>query len=98
MIANSLDLLDICRVLEAGNIDRSEYPLAKQSNCMLIQSLDDKMMFEACSESERDRICRDLKLVVARLGSKIIMNDRHLFDEILRRWHDSRRRSFVGST
>lgn len=77
----SVDLLDICRVLEARNIDRSKYPLAKQCNCLFIESLDENMMFEACSESERDGISRDLKLVVARLGSKIIMNDPCLFEE-----------------
>jgi hypothetical protein len=77
----SVDLLDICRVLEPRNIDRAKYPLAKESNCLLIQSLDETMMFEASDGQERNQLCRDLKLVVARLGSKIIMDDPALFYE-----------------
>lgn len=77
----SVDLLDVCRILEARNIDRAKYPLAKESNCLLIQSLDETMMFEASDGNERNQLCHDLKLVVARLGSKIIMDDPNLFYE-----------------
>lgn len=78
---HSVDLLDISRILEVSRIDRNRYPLAQRKNCLLIQCLDQKMLFEASTEKERDRLCRDLKLVVARLGSKIIMEDDQLFEE-----------------
>lgn len=78
---HSVDLLDISRILEVDQIDRSVYPLAQQRNCLCIRTLDGKMMFEASNEEERNRLCRDLKLVVARLASKIILDDQHLFHE-----------------
>jgi hypothetical protein len=78
---HSVDLLDISRVIEAGRVNRNRYPLAQRKKCLLIQCLDENMLFEASNEKERDRLCRDLKLVVARLGSKIIMEDSQLFEE-----------------
>ena len=77
----SVELLDICRILEPRNIDRAKYPPAKESSCLLIQSLDETMMFEASNGHARNQLCGDLKLVVARLGSKIIMDDPDLFYE-----------------
>jgi hypothetical protein len=78
---HSVDLLDISRILEVDHIDRNIYPLAQQRNCLCIRTLDGKMMFQASDEKERNRLCRDLKLVVARLASKIILDDQHLFNE-----------------
>ena len=78
---HSVDLLDISRILEVNQIDRKLYPLAQQRNCLCIRSLDRKMMFEASNEEERNCLCRDLKLVVARLASKIILDDQNLFHE-----------------
>jgi hypothetical protein len=77
----SLELLDISRVLEVNRIDRKLYPFAKRASCFLVESLDRKMMFEASSESERDRIVHCLKLTVARFASKIIVSDRQVLDE-----------------
>eukprot|EP00548_Thalassiothrix_antarctica_P017517 CAMPEP_0194186242 /NCGR_PEP_ID=MMETSP0154-20130528/46182_1 /TAXON_ID=1049557 /ORGANISM="Thalassiothrix antarctica, Strain L6-D1" /LENGTH=269 /DNA_ID=CAMNT_0038905153 /DNA_START=706 /DNA_END=1511 /DNA_ORIENTATION=- len=71
----SIDLLDIARVLEVNHVNRKKYPLAKSKKCLLIQCLEMKIFFEASSEKVRDKICDDIKLVVARLGSKIIMED-----------------------
>jgi hypothetical protein len=76
-----VDLLDISRIIEVSRIDRKRYPLAQKKQSLHIQCLDGQMLFEASSEMERDRLCRDLKLVVARLGSKIILEDETLFDE-----------------
>lgn len=77
----SLELLDISRVLEVNRIDRKLYPFAKRKSCFLVESLDRKMMFEASSEAERDRIVNGLKLTVARFASKIIVQDRQVLDE-----------------
>jgi len=77
----SLELLDISRILEVNRINRKLYPFAKRKSCFLIESLDRKMMFEASSESERDRIVNGLKLLVARFASKIIVQDRDVLDE-----------------
>ena len=77
----SLELLDISRVLEVNRIDRKLYPFAKRKSCFLLESLDRKMMFEASSESERDRIVNGLKLTVARFASKVIVQDVGVLDE-----------------
>lgn len=77
----SLELLDISRILEVNRIDRNLYPLAKRKSCFLVESLDRKMMFEASSEEERDRIVNGLKLLVARFASKVIVQDREVLDE-----------------
>lgn len=77
----SLELLDISRILEVNRIDRKLYPFAKRKSCFVVESLDRKMMFEASSESERDRIVNGLKLVVARFASKVIVQNRDVLDE-----------------
>lgn len=77
----SLELLDISRVLEVNRIDRKLYPFAKRKCCFLVESLDRKMMFEASSEAERDRIVEGLKLAVARFASKVIVQDHQVLDE-----------------
>jgi hypothetical protein len=78
---NTVDLLDITRILATNRVDRGKYPFAKPSRSLLIECLDQTMMFEASSESERDRIVHCLKLLVARLGAKIIMEDPSVFSE-----------------
>jgi hypothetical protein len=77
----SVELLDISRVLEVNRIDRKLYPLAKRNNCFLLETLDRKIMFEASCESERDRIVHNMKLMVARFGSKVIVRDQDVLDE-----------------
>lgn len=77
----SIELLDISRILEVNRIDRNIYPYAKKSKCLLLESLDRKIMFETSSESERDRIVNTLKLAVARLASKVIVQDDGVLDE-----------------
>ena len=77
----SVELLDISRVLEVNRIDRKLYPLAKRNNCFLLETLDRKIMFEASCESERDRIVHNLKLMVARFGAKVILRDQAALHE-----------------
>lgn len=77
----SVELLDIIRVLEVDRIDRKRYPLAKRDCCLLLECLDRTMLFEASSESERNRFVHGLKLLVARFGSKIIVEEHSVFEE-----------------
>ena len=83
-----VDLLDITRVLEVTKIDRRQYPFAPVKKCLMIHTLDEKIMFEAGSESERNRLVHSLKLTVARLGSKIIVEDPAVFDEFFSTGND----------
>lgn len=79
--AVSFDLVDVSRVLSVGTIERKYYPFAKPSSCFLIKTLDKSFLFEAKSADERERVVRLLKLVVARLGSKLIVGDQSFFEE-----------------
>lgn len=78
---HSVDLLDISRILKVKRVNRKQYPLAQHKKSFFVQSLESTMLFEARNEKERDRICQDFKLVVARLGSKVIMEDIEMFTE-----------------
>lgn len=75
------DLLDISRVVAVDHVDRNTYPLAKQSCSFYIVTLDQKLMFEAQSDAEKNWIVNGLKLMVARLGSKLLVEDHSVFDE-----------------
>lgn len=78
----SVELLNIVRVLKPTYIDREQYPFAKQRNCFTIHSnTNEEYLFEVFSEKERNRFVQGLKLVVARLASKIIVGDEDVFDE-----------------
>lgn len=77
----NVDLLDVTRVLEVNRVDRRHYPLAPRNKCLLVQCIDQKMMFEAGSQAERDRLVHTLKLTVARLGTKMIVEDKSVFDD-----------------
>ena len=79
---HSVDLLDIGKIVATDfGIDRQCFPFVKKSCSFLIQSFDRELVFEARNESERDEIVEGLKLLVARLGSKIIMGDGRVIDE-----------------
>uniref|UniRef100_A0A7S1FYE1 Uncharacterized protein n=2 Tax=Corethron hystrix TaxID=216773 RepID=A0A7S1FYE1_9STRA len=80
-IPNNIELLDICRIVPAVSIDRNLHPLAKLINSFSIETSDDIFMFEARSEEEKQRIIHGLKLVVARLASKLIVGDEDVYDE-----------------
>ena len=86
----SVELLNIVRVLKPNTIDRDQHPFAKQRNSFTLQSnTNDIYLFEAFSEKERDRFVQGLKLVVARLASKIIVGDEDVFDEFFTPWGQS---------
>jgi len=78
---HGIDLLDIARVLEVSKVNRKLYPFARKSCSFSIDTLEYSHVFEASSEAERSHIVQAIKLIVARLGSKIILNDNTVFDE-----------------
>ena len=47
----------------------------------MIQAYDKEMIFEAESANERDVFIEGLKILVARLGSKIIVGDKDVLEE-----------------
>jgi len=78
---HGIDLLDIARVLETSKVNRKIYPFARKSCSFSVETLEYSHVFEASSEAERGYIVQAIKLIVARLGSKIILNDNTVFDE-----------------
>jgi len=75
-----LELLDIIRVLD-DQVDRSKYPFAKRSCSFTTETSSEKYLFEATNNLERDKIVTGLKLAIARLGSKIVMQDESVLGE-----------------
>jgi len=78
---HSVDLLDISRVVPLSRVDRTLYPFAKRSCCFFIQAFDKELIFEAESTADRDNFIGGLKVLVARLGSKIIVGDKDVLEE-----------------
>lgn len=79
---HSVDLLDISRIVPADHyVDRVKYPFVKRSSSFLIEAFDQELVFEARDEIARDNVVEGLKLLVARLGSKIILGDGRVLDE-----------------
>jgi len=78
---HGIDLLDIARIFELNKVNRVLYPFARKQNSLSIETLEHSYIFEASSESEKNQIVYAMKLIVARLGSKIIVNDSSVFDE-----------------
>jgi hypothetical protein len=78
---HSIDLLDICKVFSAKVIDRSLYPLAKKSCCLMVRTSNREFLFEAENIRERDNFVESLKMLVARLASLIIVGDRNILKE-----------------
>jgi len=80
---HSVDLLDICKVipLDRINVDRHDYPFVRRSCSFLIQACDLEMVFEARNDVEKDYFVEGLKMVVARLGTQIIMGDGRVLEE-----------------
>lgn len=78
---HSLDLLDICKVFATKVIDRSVYPLAKRSRCLIIRTSSQELLFEAENTQERDEFVQSLKILVAKLASLIIVGDKKILRE-----------------
>lgn len=82
-----IDLLNIIRIMAPNSVDRAIHPFAKLEQCFIIcNSSDEEYLFEAATELERDRFVFSLKLLVARLASKIIVGDKDVFDEFFTPW------------
>ncbi|GKY94254.1 hypothetical protein MPSEU_000391200 [Mayamaea pseudoterrestris] len=80
---HSINLMDISRVLVATSetVDRAQFPFCKAKHAFFIKTLDQSLLLEANSSTERDRIVKSLRLVVARLGSLLLTNNDRLADE-----------------
>ena len=73
--ASSIDVLDLQRILPLNEIDRSQYPLAKTGNCLLLKSTGGEFCWQAASAHERDRLILLWKIMVARFGSLLVTGD-----------------------
>lgn len=79
---DAIDLLDVSRILQVDeDIDRAKYPYVKKSRCFVIEAFDQEICLEARDEMERDDLVERLKLLVSRLGSKIISGDGTVLEE-----------------
>jgi hypothetical protein len=79
---HSLDLLDIVRIVDVDGVDRTRHPFLKCPHAFRIRTVQDQsLVFEARSAMEQVRIVRSLKLLVARLGSKLVVHDETVLDE-----------------
>jgi hypothetical protein len=79
---SSVDILDIHRILQVEKLNRSRHPFAKTANTFLIKTIhDETLLFEASSTSERDRLVHSFKLMVARLGSMLVVQDDTVLEE-----------------
>ncbi len=81
MTFHSVELLDISKVVPLLNVNRELYPFAKKSCCFIVEAYEKEMIFEAETIAQRDEIIHGLKVLVARLGSKIIVGDRDVLHE-----------------
>jgi hypothetical protein len=79
---SSVDILDIDRILPVEKLNRSRHPFAKTRHTFLMRSIHgEAFMFEASSASERDRLVHSIKLMVARLGSMLVVQDDNVLEE-----------------
>lgn len=63
-------------------VDRSIYPFVKPKNSFMIMTNEEKeYVFEAKIEEGGKRFLFAMKLMIARLASKIIVGDKDVFDE-----------------
>jgi hypothetical protein len=72
---SSFDILDVQRILPLNEIDRSQYPLAKAGNCILLKTVNAVFCWQAASAQERDRLILLWKMSVARFGSMLVTGD-----------------------
>lgn len=80
-----VELLNIVRImpLTSSLIDRNIHPFAKADCCFKLVPNDTsaEVIFEAATKDDRDRFVFAMKIVIARLASKIIVGDKDVFDE-----------------
>ncbi len=80
----SIELLNIVRILSPSttSVDRNKYPFVKcESSFVLVTSTKDEYLFEAKDAEQKKRFVFCMKLMIARLASKIIVGDRDVFNE-----------------
>lgn len=78
---HSIDLLDISRIIPLNNVDRRIYPFVKKTRTFAIYTCEKEILFEAETTKQRDHFVKGLKILVARLGSKIIVGDKNILEE-----------------
>lgn len=81
---HAVDLLDISKILPLDvDLDRARHPFAKGRYSFLVEAFGgcQQMVFEARNAVERDNIIEGLKLIVSRLGSKIMVGDSSVLKE-----------------
>jgi len=77
-----VELLNIVRIIVPSEVDRRVHPFVnKDCVFIIVTSSDDESVFEAATRMERDKFVFALKIIVARLASKIIVGDKDVFDE-----------------
>jgi len=77
-----VELLNIVRVIAPKSLDRNIHPFCRLTHAFTVStSQDESYLFEAATEEERNRFVLGLKLVVARLASKIIVGDKGVFND-----------------
>ena len=82
MCLQSIELLDITRILKMDETERWSQSFAKPSHCFFVKSIhDEEFCFEAKSRLERDRVVRSLKFLIARFGAKVLTGDPQVYYE-----------------
>lgn len=78
----SVELLNIVRIVVPATIDREMHPFVKKDCAFVIVTNDEQeTLFELATKDERDKFVFAFKIMVARLASKIIVGDKDVFDE-----------------
>jgi hypothetical protein len=73
---SSIDLVDICRILGIGHLDRDKHPFADIRRLITVKTISrEPLVFEARSIDDRDRWIHLLKLTVSTLAAKFLTND-----------------------
>lgn len=79
-----VDLLNIVRIRlpSPESIDRGIHPFVRAENSfILISNTGDEYLFESKDEDTNRRFVLCTKLMIARLAAKIIVGDKHVFEE-----------------
>ncbi len=78
----SIELLNIVRIVVPKEIDRQLHPFVKKESAFtIVTNAEEEYLFEAATQDERDKFVFAFKVMVARLASKIIVGDKDVFDE-----------------
>jgi hypothetical protein len=87
----SVEILNMVRILTPTELDRTLFPYAKLDRTFTIKLVQesDLLVFEANTIVERDWFVHNLKLVVARLASMVIVGDDQMFLEFFTPWSPS---------